>query len=88
MTAMSNIHILPEFKTDQPRAGAVPEIVEILEKALQQAKQGQLIGIGIIKVNRDPIMFSQTYHPEPDSGHSLTAGVVSLLHRLGAALNA
>lgn len=59
----------------------------MLELALQQAREGQLIGLGIVKVSRGPIMFSQAYHTEPDSSHSLVAGVVSLLHRMGEALN-
>lgn len=74
-------------QTSKPREGAIPQIVEMLERALQQAREGQLIGLAIVKVSREPIMFSQQYHTEPDSSHSLAAGVMSLGHCVSIALS-
>lgn len=84
---MGNVTVMPGFRSDRPRPDPSPEIIEMLEWALQQAREGQLIGLGLVKVSRDPVMFAQEYHTEPNSSHSLAAGVMSLMHSIGAALN-
>lgn len=70
-----------------PGSGEIAEIVKMLERALDQAKSGQLVAIGLVKVRRQPMSFTQDYHTEPGSSHSLAAGVLSLCHRVGEALN-
>ncbi len=73
--------------------GSVPivkrseEVIEILERALQQARDGSIVGVAIVKVRRQPVGFSQEFHDEPGTSHTLTAGVAALMWRLGAALN-
>lgn len=62
-------------------------IVEMLEKALEEARSGHLIGLGIVKVERQPIGFVNNFEAGPDATHSLAAGLIGLLHRVGRALN-
>lgn len=70
-----------------PKIGTIEEIVEMLEYALKQAKDGQLVAIALVKVARQPMAFAQCYHTQCGSSHCLAAGVMSLAHRIGAALN-
>lgn len=69
-----------------PRVGCVPEIVEKLEIALSQAKDGSLVAIAIVKVKRQPMGFSIDHHTEPGSSHSLAAGVMAQHHRIASYL--
>lgn len=75
--------VVPLKNFSVPSNDAVPEIVEILEEALEQARTGQLVGLAIVKVKRQPLAFSQHYHASQNSNHSLGAGVLSLHHRIG-----
>lgn len=80
-------NVIKVFTNSIPRQDAVPEIVEILELALEQARDGQLTAIGLIKVKRQPMAFAQCYHTEPGTSHTFASGVMSLFHRVGSALN-
>jgi hypothetical protein len=75
--------VLPFKDFSVPSAEPVPEIVEMLEEALKQAKDGLLIGLALVKVKRQPLAFSQHYWASQNSNHSLVAGVFSLHHRMG-----
>ena len=68
------------------RQGTIFEIVALLEVALEQAKSGHLIGLGIVKVSRAPLSFSERWHAEAGAGHSLAAGVSVLVYRLAKKL--
>lgn len=70
-----------------PRDGVIPEIVEQLEHALAQAKNGELVAVALVKVRRQPRGFAQGWHTEPGTRHDLAAGVLAIHHRVGAALN-
>jgi hypothetical protein len=70
-----------------PTLGADPVIVDLLERALGQARDGHLIAIAIVKVCRQPLAFDQQYHTQPGSSHSLAAGIASLSWMVGSALN-
>lgn len=58
---------------------AVPEIVECLERALERAKAGDAVGLGLVEVTRDGAIVDQD---EVGARHSLLAGMASLNHRL------
>ncbi len=70
-----------------PALGVDSVIVDLLERALKQAQDGQLVAIAIVKVSRQPMAFDQQYHTQPGSSHSLAAGVASLNWAVGSALN-
>jgi hypothetical protein len=61
-----------------PSLEPVERVVEILERALAQAREGKLTGIAVVKVCRDPQAFSIHFHGEHGSRHSLAAGVLAL----------
>lgn len=70
-----------------PRADAIPEIVDLLKDALAQAENGDIVGIALVTVRRQPRASFTSWHTEPGTRHDLAAGVMGLHHRVGAALN-
>lgn len=76
---MSNITTLPGVVIQTQ--DAVPEIVECLERALERAKAGDAVGLGLVEVTRDGA-YIRSFHHEAGARHSLLAGVASLNHRL------
>lgn len=81
---MTDKTVLPFKDFSVPSNEPVPEIVEMLEDALQQAKDGLLVGLALVKVKRQPLAFSQHYWASQNSNHSLAAGVMSISHRIAA----
>jgi hypothetical protein len=75
--------VVPFKDFSVPSNEAVPEIVEMLEEALKQAKDGLIVGLALVKVKRQPLTFSQHYWASQNSNHSLAAGVLSICHRIG-----
>lgn len=75
--------VIPMKNFSVPSNEAVPEIVEMLEEALEQARNGLLVGLALVKVKRQPLAFSQHYWASQNSNHSLVAGILSLHHRVG-----
>jgi hypothetical protein len=61
-----------------PNNEPVERVVQILERALVQAREGKLTGVALVKVRRDPQAFSTEFHGEHGSRHSLAAGVLAL----------
>ena len=60
----------------------------MLEDALSQAKNGELVAIAIVKIPRKlRNRFANDYHVEPGTSYDLAAGVMALHHRVGADLN-
>lgn len=81
MTA-SNVVALPGYTA--PSNEPVTRVVEILEDALALAKSGQLIGVAIVEVTKDPMQFATTFHAEHSSRHSLGSGCLVLAHKVAA----
>jgi hypothetical protein len=75
-----NVFALPNASI--PSYDAIPDIVEICEKALADAKSGKLIGIAIVTVERDPIANEFVFHTQ-QCRHTLMAGVLGLNWKLG-----
>ena len=82
---MSNIKHFPGASV--PAQEPCADIIEMLELALQQAKDGHLVALGLVKVKRQPMAFAQSYHTEPGTSHTFSAGVMSLFQRVAEALN-
>jgi hypothetical protein len=78
---MSNVHALPGFSV--PSLDPVARVVEILEEALEAAKDGKITGVALVMVERDPVTFVTTYHCEQSGRHSLGSGVLSLGYQIG-----
>lgn len=82
---MSNVVALGNFSV--PSHEPVERVVEILEGALEQAKQGRIIGVAVVAVERDPQAFTTNYHGGQMSRHCLAAGVLSMGYQIGKAIS-
>lgn len=71
-----NVIAMPGFSVpnDQP----VAAVVEILTEALREAMDGQIIGIAVVAVRKQPLSFGTSYHGEHSSRHTLAAGAMSM----------
>lgn len=72
---MTNVVALPGNVI--PTTDPVPEVVELLEEALEKARSGKLQGVAIVMVERDPVAFNVTYH-SAENRHTLAAGTMCL----------
>jgi hypothetical protein len=77
-----NQKVVPFKDFSVPTDEAIPEIVEMLEEALKQAKDGMIVGLALVKVKRQPLAFSQHYWASQNTNHSLSAGVHSIAFRI------
>ncbi len=64
----------------------VERVVEILTEALELAKRGEVIGVAVVAVYRQPLAFGTDYHAEHTSRHSLGAGVLALGYQFAKAM--
>jgi hypothetical protein len=76
-----NVVALPGYSvpSDEP----VETVVDILERALFQAKQGRIVGVALVTVERQPLANVFEWHAEQMSRHTLIAGVTGLHWRMG-----
>jgi hypothetical protein len=81
----SNVVALPGFSV--PNDAPVEKIVELLEEALGEARNGRLIGLAMVAVTKDPDLFETRFHATQGSRHSLGAGVLSLGWQIGRELS-
>lgn len=82
---MGEVRALPGFSIPND-AAPVERCVEILDEALTLAKRGEIIGVAIVAVYRQPLSFGIDYHSEQTSRHSLAAGVLTAGYKIGNAL--
>jgi hypothetical protein len=82
---MTNVIALPNYSA--PSLEPVPRVVEILEEALQQAREGKITGVAVVSVERDPAAFVTEFHGEQSSRHCLSAGVLSLGYQIGKVIS-
>ena len=73
----------PGHYVPTPANEPVAEVVSLLEEFLQKAKDGAIVGIGLVAVERQPMANLQCYHVEQGGRHSLMAGVMGLAWKLG-----
>lgn len=77
----SNVVALGNYSV--PSNEPVTRVVEILEEALEQARQGKIIGVAVVAIERDPLAFRTEFHGEQSSSHCLAAGSLSLSYQIG-----
>lgn len=78
---MSNVIALNNCSV--PSYEPVARVVEILEEKLAAAREGKIIGVAVVSVERDPAAFATEFHGEQTSSHCLSAGVLSLAYQIG-----
>ena len=74
------VHALPGFSV--PNNEPVQRIVEILQEALTLAKRGEIVGVAISAVYRQPLAFGNNFHAEQSSRHTVAAGVLALGYQI------
>lgn len=79
-----NVVALPGYSV--PSYEPVPDVIEILQAALDRAKIGKLVGVAIVEVSRDPMAFDIGYHATQNGRHTLAAGVLALGVSVGKTL--
>jgi hypothetical protein len=83
---MGDVKALPGFSIPNDVA-PIARVVEILDDALTLAKRGEIIGVTVIAVYRQPLSFGVDYHGEQTSRHTLAAGVLTASYQIGKALS-
>lgn len=78
---MSNVTALPGFSL--PSHDPVEKVIEILEEALEAARAGKIVGVGMVTVERDPTTFVTRFHATQNGRHSLGSGVLALGWQIG-----
>lgn len=78
---MTNVVALSNFSV--PTNDPVDRVVEILEEILAQAREGKVVGVAVVSIERDPMTFVTTFHCEQSGRHSLGSGVLSLGYQIG-----
>lgn len=76
---------LPGFSV--PAAEPVEEVVAILEAALEGARSGKIVGVALVSVSRDPLMFETRIYGAHMSRHTVAAGVLSMSYQIGKLLS-
>lgn len=76
-------NVVPLSNCSIPSNEPVQRVVETLEAALTQAREGKIIGVAVVLIERDPAAFVTEYHAEQSSCHHLSAGVLSLAWQIG-----
>lgn len=80
----SNIVALPNSFVPSPEP--VQDIIDLLEEVLVKARDGRVVGIGMVVVEREPVAFELIYTAQQGSRHSLAAGVAALNTKISAQL--
>lgn len=65
-----------------PSNEPVARVIEILEEALAGAKSGQIVGVALVAVERQPLAATHEFHGEHYSRHHIMAGVMGLHYAL------
>jgi hypothetical protein len=81
----TNVVALPGYSI--PTVKPVKEIVETLEQALQEAKSGKIIGIGLVKIFKEPLQSRTSFYAEQGSTPLLISGVAGMMWSLGEHMN-
>lgn len=84
MSETSVIHF-PGATIASPRA--VSEIVDLLKEAIVKAEAGQIIGLSLVWVERQPLAFEFAHYATAGAKHSLAAGMLGALCRVGKSLS-
>ena len=79
-----NVVALPGYQV--PNRDPVPTVVEILKEALALAENGEVIGVAVVSVYRQPLAFGIRFHGEQMSRHALGAGTLALGYEIGKEL--
>lgn len=77
----TNVVALPGFSV--PNDEPVETIVALLEEALGEARSGALVGLAMVVVIKEPMLFETRYHATGGSRHSLAAGVLTMGYQIG-----
>lgn len=80
-----NVVALGDFSI--PSSEPVAEVIEILEAALEKARDGRIVGVALVTAERDPAAFETRYHGEQNSRHNLAAGVMSMHYLMSRAMS-
>ena len=83
---MGDVAALPGYSIPNNHA-PVDRVVEILEEALTLARQGEMIGVCVTAVYRQPLAFGIDYHGEYANRHTLAAGVMQAQYKLAKAID-
>ena len=81
-TPVSNVVALPNCFV--PNNEPVKEVIDILEEFLAKARDGRIVALGLIVVEREPMAFELVYTARQGSRHTLIAGAAALSVKLAA----
>jgi len=82
--ADDNVRAFPGFSV--PSVEPVPEVVALLEEALEKAKSGKLQGAAVVMVERNPDAFELVYYART-ARHTLASGAMALAWRFARAMS-
>lgn len=81
MIKRDNIVALPglAIPTNEP----VPEIIEMLQGALEDALAGRTVGLALIRVNKDPMQSKSNFYAQEGGTPLLIAATWGVMHSFG-----